>query len=358
MPREHTGVHAKVTVSKASVRCRSSRWVRPLSLGRRPATTGSLEGPERKPNRGPSTKIAPEHGALYKRALKRELPGTFDNTGDRAAKKKETRQKNREDCYSEEEAERDFIGPSSAESAEIHLGRSSTVTRPSSIQGVLQHPNGARRGPAKTDFVRNSTVRGPLWERRDPPVHKPGTAGEATRPGCTVAHSHSRGQPFGATRPVLGPKGVLGQPNGVRSSHEQSPGKQDSMEIVETNRELDLEEIIKAAREAATTRSKDWILKQIRGAGAGEEESSEARGGSSATNAAGSGITPPEPKKRQRNASRGARKGDKRETGETADAATPGPSKKAKTSNGEQISMIVQECLKSMVPLLFVKPGG
>ncbi|KAJ1121053.1 hypothetical protein NDU88_009181 [Pleurodeles waltl] len=32
MPREHTGVHAKATVSKASVRCRSSRWIRPLSL--------------------------------------------------------------------------------------------------------------------------------------------------------------------------------------------------------------------------------------------------------------------------------------------------------------------------------------
>ncbi|KAJ1116835.1 hypothetical protein NDU88_005040 [Pleurodeles waltl] len=129
------------------------------------------------------------------------------------------------------------------------------------------------------------------------------------------------------------------------------------MEIMETNGELDLVEIIKAAREAATTRSKDWILKQIRGAGAGDEESSTARGSSSTTNAAGSGITPPEPKKRQRNASRGARKGDRRETGEPADAATPGPSKKAKTSNGEQISMIVQECLKSMAPLLFSKPG-
>ncbi|KAJ1152467.1 hypothetical protein NDU88_005242 [Pleurodeles waltl] len=130
------------------------------------------------------------------------------------------------------------------------------------------------------------------------------------------------------------------------------------MERVETNGELDLEEIIKAPREAATTRSKDWILKQIKGAGTGEEDLREVRGDSSATKAAGSDTTPPEPKKRQRNASRGARKGDRKETGEPTETATPGPSKKAKTSNGEQISIIVQECLKSMAPLLFVRPGG
>ncbi|KAJ1189507.1 hypothetical protein NDU88_006252 [Pleurodeles waltl] len=76
------------------------------------------------------------------------------------------------------------------------------------------------------------------------------------------------------------------------------------------------------------------------------------------TNAAGSEVTPPETKKRQRNTSRGAKKGDRRETDEHTEAATPGPSKKAKTSNGEQISIIVQECLKSMALLLFVKPGG
>ncbi|KAJ1170934.1 hypothetical protein NDU88_002805 [Pleurodeles waltl] len=128
------------------------------------------------------------------------------------------------------------------------------------------------------------------------------------------------------------------------------------MEIAETNGALDLEEIIKAAREAATTRSTDWILKQIKGAG--EEERHEVRGDSSTTKAAGSDVTPPEPKKRQRNASRGARKGNRKETGEPAETATPGPSKKAKTTNGEQISIIVQECLKSMAPLLFVRPGG
>ncbi|KAJ1150079.1 hypothetical protein NDU88_002877 [Pleurodeles waltl] len=130
------------------------------------------------------------------------------------------------------------------------------------------------------------------------------------------------------------------------------------MEIAEANGELDLEEIIKAAREAATTRSKDWILKQIKGAGSDEKKTREEHGDSSTTDTTGSDVTPPETKKRQRNTSRGAKKGDRREAGEPTEAATPGPSKKAKTSNGEQISIIVQECLKSMAPLLFVKPGG
>ncbi|KAJ1084509.1 hypothetical protein NDU88_004656 [Pleurodeles waltl] len=48
--------------------------------------------------------------------------------------------------------------------------------------------------------------------------------------------------------------------------------------------ELDIEEIIKAAREAATTRSKDWILKQIKGIGteggmAQDERNDNAAGG-------------------------------------------------------------------------------
>ncbi|KAJ1115718.1 hypothetical protein NDU88_003940 [Pleurodeles waltl] len=106
------------------------------------------------------------------------------------------------------------------------------------------------------------------------------------------------------------------------------------MEITEANGGLDLEEIIKAAREAATTRSKDWILKQIRGAGSSEKETEEVLGDINATNAAESEVTPPETKKRQRNTSRGAKKGDKKDTGEPAESATPGPSKKAKTSNG------------------------
>ncbi|KAJ1129701.1 hypothetical protein NDU88_008067 [Pleurodeles waltl] len=131
------------------------------------------------------------------------------------------------------------------------------------------------------------------------------------------------------------------------------------MEIAEANGELDLEEIIKAAREAATTRSKDWILKQIKGAGADEKKTSDECNINRTTDT-NQGIEepPPEAKRRQRNTSRGAKKGDKREASEPTEAATPGPSKKAKTSNGEQISIIVQECLKSMAPLLFVKPEG
>ncbi|KAJ1083991.1 hypothetical protein NDU88_004146 [Pleurodeles waltl] len=44
------------------------------------------------------------------------------------------------------------------------------------------------------------------------------------------------------------------------------------MEITEANGELDIEEIIKTAREAATTSSRDWILKQIKGAGSDEKK--------------------------------------------------------------------------------------
>ncbi|KAJ1198950.1 hypothetical protein NDU88_002788 [Pleurodeles waltl] len=80
------------------------------------------------------------------------------------------------------------------------------------------------------------------------------------------------------------------------------------MEITEANGGLDLEEIIKAAREAATTRSKDWILKQIRGAGSSKKETEEVLWDINATNAAESEVTPPETKKRQRNTSRGAKK--------------------------------------------------
>ncbi|KAJ1205023.1 hypothetical protein NDU88_000458 [Pleurodeles waltl] len=131
------------------------------------------------------------------------------------------------------------------------------------------------------------------------------------------------------------------------------------MEIAEANGELDIEEIIKAARKVATTRSKDWILKQIKGAGSDKKKTSDERDDSRTTDTTqGSEEPPPEAKKQQRNTSRGAKKGDKREAGEPTEAATPGPSKKAKTSNGEQISIIVQECLKSMTPLWFVKPGG
>ncbi|KAJ1205388.1 hypothetical protein NDU88_000823 [Pleurodeles waltl] len=123
--------------------------------------------------------------------------------------------------------------------------------------------------------------------------------------------------------------------------------------------ELDIEEIIKAAREAATTRSKDWILKQIKGLGTNKGKTQEERNDNGANGAALESEEPQtEAKKRQRNTSRSTKKGDKREAGHPREAATPGSSKKAKVNNGEQISMIVQECLKSMAPLLFVKAGG
>ncbi|KAJ1175689.1 hypothetical protein NDU88_000976 [Pleurodeles waltl] len=123
--------------------------------------------------------------------------------------------------------------------------------------------------------------------------------------------------------------------------------------------ELDIEEIIRAAREAVTTRSKDWILNQIRGLGVVEGQSQEEHDNDRPSNAAKDDDEPPsEAKKHQRNTSRGAKKGDKRDAGELLEAGVPGPSKRTKVNNGEQISMIVQECLKSVPPLLFANPGG
>ncbi|KAJ1160048.1 hypothetical protein NDU88_000550 [Pleurodeles waltl] len=128
------------------------------------------------------------------------------------------------------------------------------------------------------------------------------------------------------------------------------------MENHSESHEIDIEEIIKAAREAAATRSKEWILKQIRGDQASGSPAQEGHDSDSANvPTRGEVEQQTKAKKRQRNASRGAKKGDKKETGELP---KPGPSKQAKANMGEQINAIVQECLKSMAPLLFAKPRG
>ncbi|KAJ1193698.1 hypothetical protein NDU88_002994 [Pleurodeles waltl] len=131
------------------------------------------------------------------------------------------------------------------------------------------------------------------------------------------------------------------------------------MEIHSESQELNMEKIIKAAREAAATYSKDWILKQIRGDRAGKLPVQEGHNGDR-TNIPTRDEEEPqyEAKERQRNTSRGSKKGDKKEEGKLPEAVTTGPSKRAQANTGEQISAIVQECLKSMVPLLFAKPGG
>ncbi|KAJ1097717.1 hypothetical protein NDU88_002834 [Pleurodeles waltl] len=119
------------------------------------------------------------------------------------------------------------------------------------------------------------------------------------------------------------------------------------MENQDANQDLDLEEIIRAEREAASTLSKDWILKQIRGGGTSERAMREEHINDGPRDTATNEVGPPgESKKQQRNASRGGKKGDRREASESVVAGAPGPSKRAKANNGEQISVIVQECLK------------
>ncbi|KAJ1093773.1 hypothetical protein NDU88_006865 [Pleurodeles waltl] len=99
------------------------------------------------------------------------------------------------------------------------------------------------------------------------------------------------------------------------------------MENYGNNQDLDIEKIIKAAREAAAKHSKDWILKQIRGDGASEVPTEEEHTGDRPSVAARDEEEPlSESKKRQRNASRGDKKGDKQEAGELPEGWAPGPS--------------------------------
>ncbi|KAJ1091945.1 hypothetical protein NDU88_005059 [Pleurodeles waltl] len=108
------------------------------------------------------------------------------------------------------------------------------------------------------------------------------------------------------------------------------------MENLRASPELNIEELIKAAREAATTHSKDWILQQIRGSGTSEGQTQEERNSNRTSSTAHNGEDPPsQAKKRQRNVSRGAKKEDKRDAGDLPDAGAPGPSKSAKANNGE-----------------------
>ncbi|KAJ1193457.1 hypothetical protein NDU88_002755 [Pleurodeles waltl] len=216
--------------------------------------------------------------------------------------------------------------------------------RNSPRRGLSKGPTQSRR--ASKQQTKKDSSQGQPKGRRDlaaatttPPAATTGDSpcGDATR----VDHLTTAGEsPVGVTRPCWW--------TDQRGTMENGP-------MVE----LDIEEIIKAAREAATTRSKDWILKQIKGistegAMAQDERNDNATGG-----AAPEGEEPQtEAKKRQRNTSRSTKKGDKREAADHTEAPTPGPSKRAKANNGEQISIIVQECLKSMAPLLFAKAGG
>ncbi|KAJ1137560.1 hypothetical protein NDU88_003958 [Pleurodeles waltl] len=79
------------------------------------------------------------------------------------------------------------------------------------------------------------------------------------------------------------------------------------MENQGTIQEIDLEETLKAAREAASTHSKEWIPRQIRGEGAGEQPPQEEHIEEGHNEAARQEMDlAEEPKKHQRNARRGA----------------------------------------------------
>ncbi|KAJ1104800.1 hypothetical protein NDU88_002209 [Pleurodeles waltl] len=237
--------------------------------------------------------------------LKRGLPGSLGSTGDRAAKRRKT--------------------PETLRTNETH----------------------------KEELLEGTAHRRDATLQRGIDETKPRTAGEATRPGCIVARGHNRGQPVRQRDPCVDQGGAKSARRGRRQPRAKSRGARHHGDRRDQRRARSRgdHQSGKRGSDNAQQRLDPQTNKGCRGR-------REVHRDSNTTNVAGSDITPPETKKRQRNASRGAKKGDRRETGEPAEAATPGPSKKAKTSNGEQISIIVQECLKSMAPLLFVKPGG
>ncbi|KAJ1083646.1 hypothetical protein NDU88_003801 [Pleurodeles waltl] len=95
---------------------------------------------------------------------------------------------------------------------------------------------------------------------------QPWTARRATQPGCN--HKLNWGQPIGPRDPRRVTSSNRGQPSRgdatVITARQEMATTQLSMENHSADQELDIEEIIKAAKEVATTCSKDWILKQIR----------------------------------------------------------------------------------------------
>ncbi|KAJ1193062.1 hypothetical protein NDU88_002368 [Pleurodeles waltl] len=87
-----------------------------------------------------------------------------------------------------------------------------------------------------------------------------GTACKATQPDCKHTHSPNRGQPSGQRDPSEDQATSGDSP--VRATRPCALALgQGNMENAEDNVELDIEQIIKAAREAASTHSKDRILK-------------------------------------------------------------------------------------------------
>ncbi|KAJ1140690.1 hypothetical protein NDU88_007038 [Pleurodeles waltl] len=99
------------------------------------------------------------------------------------------------------------------------------------------------------------------------------------QPVCNHSHKLNQGQPSGRRDPCRLTSKNSGQSiQGdvtLPAAHQRLATTQLCMENQGANQDLDVEEIIKSAREAASTRSKDRILKQIRGGGTSEEPTQE-----------------------------------------------------------------------------------
>ncbi|KAJ1171035.1 hypothetical protein NDU88_002906 [Pleurodeles waltl] len=147
---------------------------------------------------------------------------------------------------------------------------------------------GKKTNAARLQRGQGTLRRGRPLQATGQEVKQPGTANRVTRPGCNhttptgatgdttrVEHQAATGDsPLGDTTRVEHKAATRDSPVGVTRPCELA-WQQGAMENSGAIVELDIEEIIKAAREAATTRSKDWNLKQIKGLGADEGKTQE-----------------------------------------------------------------------------------
>ncbi|KAJ1184838.1 hypothetical protein NDU88_001635 [Pleurodeles waltl] len=252
-------------------------------------------------------------------------------------------------------------------SSKVTLKREARTKKWDRITKQIEQLGTARRGATRHGCDHNckqegTTCRSSKAERtaRDSQlgIHGLATAASANKHSGQQSRAGSQGQPAGrrdlaATTSTDSTRdSPLGDATRVGQQHSNrgQPNRGDAtltpairglaatqlhMENHGDNQDLDIEEIIKAAREAAATHSKDWILKQIRGDGASEVPTQEGHTGDRPSGAPGIRRSHRARQRSGRGTQAGGQKGDKKEAGELPEAGTPGPSKQAKVNNGD-----------------------
>ncbi|KAJ1100956.1 hypothetical protein NDU88_006031 [Pleurodeles waltl] len=138
-------------------------------------------------------------------------------------------------------------------------------------------------------------------------------------------------------------------------------------DVVVVEQQDDLERMLAQMRAEALKQGKDWLRKEMedtgpeRGTPPAPEHDIPAKGDNSETKSEMDHAR--KPNKRQRPVGKPAKKAAKRTRGPERDTAppseleTPESISSRKSTDGEHISAIIKECLKSITPLL-LKSGG